>query len=77
MKPEWIDCASWRPSAVPPAGEPVLIYSSSEGIGIAIWQKPTVGGGSAWRFRRIHGAFIALDVTHWMPLPNAPREQSR
>ena len=51
-----------------PYENPVLVYDNS-GVGMA-WYSSTMG----WMYRTGLGC---VDVTHWMPLPAAPKEENK
>ena len=59
---EWIPVKVRLPM---PYENPVLVYDNS-GVGMA-WYSSTMG----WMYRTGLGC---VDVTHWMPLPKAPKE---
>ena len=60
--PRWIPVEERLPM---PDENPVLVYDYS-GVGMA-WYSSTMG----WMYRTGLGC---LDITHWMPLPKAPKE---
>ena len=60
--PRWIPVEERLPM---PDENPVLVYDYSS-VGMA-WYSSTMG----WMYRTGLGC---LDITHWMPLPKAPKE---
>ena len=60
--PRWIPVEVRLPM---PDENPVLVYDYS-GVGMA-WYSSTMG----WMYRTGLGC---VDITHWMPLPKAPKE---
>ena len=68
--PEEVQQMRWIPVKVRlpmPYENPVLVYDNS-GVGMA-WYSSTMG----WMFRTGLGC---VDITHWMPLPKAPKEET-
>ena len=62
---EWIPVEVRLPM---PDENPVLVYDHS-GVGMA-WYSSTMG----WMYRTGLGS---VDITHWMPLPQAPKEEKK
>ena len=68
LTPEEVQTMRWIPveERLPmPYENPVLVYDNS-GVGMA-WYSSTMG----WMYRTGLGC---VDITHWMPLPKAPKE---
>ena len=68
LTPEEVQTMRWIPveERLPmPNENPVLVYDHS-GVGMA-WYSSTMG----WMYRTGLGC---VDITHWMPLPAAPKE---
>ena len=71
LTPEEVQQMRWIPveERLPmPYENPVLVYDNS-GVGMA-WYSSTMG----WMYRTGLGC---VDITHWMPLPKAPKEEKK
>ena len=63
--PRWIPVEERLPM---PNENPVLAYGHS-GVGVA-WYSSTMG----WMYRT---GIWCVNITHWMPLPKAPKEEKK
>jgi hypothetical protein len=69
----WISCKD----RMPEVNEPVLfIFNTESGFKAVMygWHETIKGLGSGWHQAGVGGARADEEVTHWMPLPEPPKE---
>lgn len=69
----WISCKD----RMPEANEPVLfIFNTESGFKAVMygWHETIKGLGSGWHQAGVGGARADEEVTHWMPLPEPPKD---
>ena len=73
---DWKEDGTWRRSL------PVLIYDPTRGIFLGCYESDDLYGKTYWIYdngkrptKEVSGGYECDNVTHWMPLPEAPRKE--
>lgn len=72
MNQTWTEYKEGKRSMLPATGKPVIVYSPTEGMGIAARKRHFTKAEWCWLYRRVNASRLVLGVTHWMPLPDPP-----